>query len=689
MTMSKSDFLLEIGLEEIPARFILDASKQLSQKLEELLQKQNIAYGEVKSYSTPRRLAVFIKDVANKQADIHEEVKGPAKKIAVDENGNWTKAAIGFTKGQGKTVDDIYFKEVGGVEYVFVEKHIHGQNTIDCLTDLKDLITSIHFPISMRWGNFDLRYIRPIRWIVALFGEQVINLQIANVRSGNVSYGHRFLGKEITIQTPQQYKTLLEEQFVIVDYAERKQRILKEIHSLEEENQWQIPIDPELLEEVTNLVEYPTVLYGTFEKEFLKLPKEVLITSMKDHQRYFPVMDQAGNLLNYFITVRNGNDYRIENVKKGNEKVIRARLQDAVFFYEEDQKVSVGTYVNKLEKVLYHDEIGSYKDKLNRIKAIATFITNELKVPEEVQKNTLRAAEICKFDLVTAMVDEFTDLQGVIGEYYAKNAGENEVVAKAINEHYMPRHADGELPQSDVGAIVAISDKLDTLASFFAIQRIPTGSQDPYSLRRQATGVVQILANKGWKIDFSKLLKEAIRLTESFAKESMAKIYDDLLHFFKLRFKHLLQEKGIRYDIIDAVLQAPITSVESLIHKSHYLNQVKETPNFKEEVEALSRVVNLANKAETVVQIQAELFENDTEVNLYNQFMDIAQKFYEENIEEQYQLLVNLKPAITDFFDHTMVMADDEKVRNNRLSLLKKLGDLILSYAHFPTILVK
>ena len=687
--MSKSDFLLEIGLEEIPARFILDASKQLSQKLEELLQKQNIAYGEVKSYSTPRRLAVFIKDVANKQADIHEEVKGPAKKIAVDENGNWTKAAIGFTKGQGKTVDDIYFKEVGGVEYVFVEKHIHGQNTIDCLTDLKDLITSIHFPISMRWGNFDLRYIRPIRWIVALFGEQVINLQIANVRSGNVSYGHRFLGKEITIQTPQQYKTLLEEQFVIVDYAERKQRILKEIHSLEEENQWQIPIDPELLEEVTNLVEYPTVLYGTFEKEFLKLPKEVLITSMKDHQRYFPVMDQAGNLLNYFITVRNGNDYRIENVKKGNEKVIRARLQDAVFFYEEDQKVSVGTYVNKLEKVLYHDEIGSYKDKLNRIKAIATFITNELKVPEEVQKNTLRAAEICKFDLVTAMVDEFTDLQGVIGEYYAKNAGENEVVAKAINEHYMPRHADGELPQSDVGAIVAISDKLDTLASFFAIQRIPTGSQDPYSLRRQATGVVQILANKGWKIDFSKLLKEAIRLTESFAKESMAKIYDDLLHFFKLRFKHLLQEKGIRYDIIDAVLQAPITSVESLIHKSHYLNQVKETPNFKEEVEALSRVVNLANKAETVVQIQAELFENDTEVNLYNQFMDIAQKFYEENIEEQYQLLVNLKPAITDFFDHTMVMADDEKVRNNRLSLLKKLGDLILSYAHFPTILVK
>ena len=339
MKMSKSDFLLEIGMEEIPARYILDASQQLSSKLQNLLKEQNIAFGKVHAFSTPRRLAVLIEEVSEKQEDIHEEVKGPAKKIAQDENGNWTKAAIGFTKGQGKTVEDIYFKEIGGVEYVHVEKHIKGQNTIDILSNLAELITRITFPKNMKWGEYELRYIRPIRWMVALFGEEVLDIEITDVKAGNTTLGHRFLGKTAVVRKPQEYKAVLEDQYVMVDYEERKSLIEKQIHELENEKGWQIPVDSRLLEEVTNLVEYPTVLFGSFEEEFLKVPKEVLVTSMKDHQRYFPVVDKNGHLLNYFVTVRNGNSDDIDNVRKGNEKVIRARLQDAVFFYDEDHKV--------------------------------------------------------------------------------------------------------------------------------------------------------------------------------------------------------------------------------------------------------------------------------------------------------------------------------------------------------------
>ena len=319
-----------------------------------------------------------------------------------------------------------------------------------------------------------------------------------------------------------------------------------------------IPVDSQLLEEVTNLVEYPTILSGTFSAEFLRLPKEVLITTMKEHQRYFPVTDREGRLLNYFVTFRNGNADHIENVRKGNEKVIRARLQDAVFFYDEDQKLSIDEALQKLQKVVYHDEIGSYKDKVNHIKSLSRYILEQLNISGEVYTDTLRAAEICKFDLVTLMVDEFPELEGLMGAEYALIHGENRNVAKAINEHYMPRHADAELPETTAGSIVSIADKLDTIASFFAIGLIPSGSQDPYSLRRQATGVVQILLKNGWNIDFTKLVEKSVHQTKEFAKRSLEEIFQDVMDFFKLRFKYLLSEKGIRYDIIDAVLESPI-----------------------------------------------------------------------------------------------------------------------------------
>ncbi|MEC5270621.1 glycine--tRNA ligase subunit beta [Caldifermentibacillus hisashii] len=687
--MNKSDLLLEIGLEEIPARFVLDAANQLADRVRELLTEQHIGFGKIHVYSTPRRLAVLVEEVNEKQDDLHEEVKGPAKKIALDENGNWTKAAAGFTRGQGKTVDDIYFKEIDGTEYVHVAKHIQGRNTMDVLINLKEVITGLSFPKNMRWADFDLRYIRPIRWIIALYGSQILPIEITNVKASNKTYGHRFLGQEIVIREPKEYKTVLLAQHVMVDYEERKAMILEQIHQLENEKNWHVPIDPDLLDEVSNLVEYPTVLFGSFEKEYLQLPEEVLITTMKEHQRYFPVKDESGRLLNYFITVRNGDANHLDNVRRGNEKVIRARLQDAVFFYEEDQKLSINDAINKLEKVVYHDQIGTYKEKLQRIKSLSQYILQQLPVSKEMQEHTLRAAEICKFDLVTQMVDEFPELQGIMGEKYAVIHGENPLVAKAINEHYMPKNADGELPETEAGAVVSIADKLDTIASIFSIGLIPSGSQDPYSLRRQATGVVQILANKGWNIDFTALLKESIKQTVKFSKRNEQEVFADMFSFFQLRFKHLLAEKGIRYDIVDAVLEAPIRDVKSLIEKAAILDHKKEEAGFKENVEALSRVINITKKFEEAIEIDPGLFENETESQLYEAYQQMKSQLYETDPEQYYQLLVRLKNPINQFFDQTMVMVDAEQIRNNRLSLLKSLSNLIGGFAQFSMIIVK
>lgn len=689
MNMNKSDLLLEIGLEEIPARFVLDAANQLADRVRELLTEQHIGFGKIHVYSTPRRLAVLVEEVNEKQDDLHEEVKGPAKKIALDENGNWTKAAAGFTRGQGKTVDDIYFKEIDGTEYVHVAKHIQGRNTMDVLINLKEVITGLSFPKNMRWADFDLRYIRPIRWIIALYGSQILPIEITNVKASNKTYGHRFLGQEIVIRESKEYKTALLAQHVMVDYEERKAMILEQIHQLENEKNWHVPIDPDLLDEVSNLVEYPTVLFGSFEKEYLQLPEEVLITTMKEHQRYFPVKDESGRLLNYFITVRNGDANHLDNVRRGNEKVIRARLQDAVFFYEEDQKLSINDAINKLEKVVYHDQIGTYKEKLQRIKSLSQYILQQLPVSKEMQEHTLRAAEICKFDLVTQMVDEFPELQGIMGEKYAVIHGENPLVAKAINEHYMPKNADGELPETEAGAVVSIADKLDTIASIFSIGLIPSGSQDPYSLRRQATGVVQILANKGWNIDFTALLKESIKQTVKFSKRNEQEVFADMFSFFQLRFKHLLAEKGIRYDIVDAVLEAPIRDVKSLIEKAAILDHKKEEAGFKENVEALSRVINITKKFEEAIEIDPGLFENETESQLYEAYQQMKSQLYETDPEQYYQLLVRLKNPINQFFDQTMVMVDAEQIRNNRLSLLKSLSNLIGGFAQFSMIIVK
>lgn len=690
--MTKRDLLLEIGLEELPARFVTDSMNQLAAKVGKWLTDKQIDHGEIIPYSTPRRLAVYVKDVSSAQADIYEEAKGPAKKIALDDNGNWTKAAKGFCRGQGVSVDDIYFKELKGVEYVFVKKYIKGQETRTVLPELKKIVTSLTFPKNMRWANNELRFIRPIKWLVALYGTEIIPFSITNVSTGRTTTGHRFLGKNIDLQEPADYEPRLQAEYVIVDPEKRKATITAQINSLAEENNWIVPIDSDLLEEVNNLVEYPTALYGEFEDHFLTLPEEVLVTSMKEHQRYFSVRAENGDLLPYFVTVRNGNDAHLDVVARGNEKVIKARLADAEFFYEEDQRMAINTALDRLKTVVYHEEIGTVIDKMARVRQLTNQLTKILKFSKEEMKDADRAAEICKFDLVSQMVNEFPELQGFMGEKYALLHGENNRVAKAIDEHYQPRHADDCPPETNVGAVLSVADKLDTIVSFFAIGVTPTGSQDPYALRRQATGIIETLIHKNWNIPLEKLISTSMSLVEDsgICKQDNQKVIEQLINFFKLRMKHTLQERGIRYDIIDALLQGPIGAVTALINRAGVLDRQKAEPAFKGQMEALSRVLNIARNQEKSGQINCELFENNYEQQLFDQYKRVKQQLQLAHSEREfYELLISLQDDINAYFDHTMIMADDGAIRQNRLNQMIELAEIISSFAFFDKIIVK
>jgi glycyl-tRNA synthetase beta chain len=690
--MSKRNLLLEIGLEEMPARFINDSINQLADKIGAWFANKKIEYSELKIFSTPRRLAVLVTDVAESQEDSHEEAKGPAKKIALAEDGTWSKAAQGFTRGQGMAVEDIYFKEINGVEYAHVKKFIEGQDTVNLLPEMQSIITGLTFPKNMRWANEELRYVRPIKWLIAMFGNDVIPFSITGVETGNQTRGHRFLGTEFVLGSPDNYEEELLNQYIIADAEKRKKAIQTQIENIEQENDWVIPVDEELLDEVTNLVEYPTALYGRFEEEFLEIPEEVLITSMKEHQRYFPVKSKNGELLPYFVTVRNGDHQHLEKVSRGNEKVLRARLADAAFFYKEDQKLAIDDALAKLKNIVYHEEIGTVAEKSSRVRMLANLISERLELDKETQTAVDRTAEISKFDLVTQMVYEFPELQGIMGEKYAMQKGETPAVAKAINEHYMPRNAEDGTAESDAGAVVAISEKLDTICSFFAIGVIPSGSQDPYALRRQATGIVQTLVNKKWTISLELLIGLSLNLINEagILKRANEEVFHDLTHFFGLRVKHLLQEQGIRYDLIDATLGSGLRDIPGLLDKAHVLQEEKDEDGFKESIEALSRVLNIASKAEVVGDIDEDLFENEQEKLLYVKFLDAA-KQEEEGItaEAFYQLLASFKVEINKYFEHTMVMADNLEVRENRLNQMAMLATLITKFAKVNDINVK
>lgn len=688
--MSK-ELLIEIGLEEMPARFVTQSMNQLAERTTAFLTNHNISFGAAAVFSTPRRLAVIIRDVADTQADINEEAKGPARKIAQTENGEWSKAAIGFAKGQGMSVDDIFFKEIKGVEYAHVQKFVKGQETATLLPALKDVILAMTFGKNMRWGSNDIRYVRPIKWIAALFGSDVISFEAANVQSGRQSAGHRFLGHTVEIAAPSDYEAALEREFVIADPAKRRDLILAGLKELEQQNGWSIPVDEDLLEEVNNLVEYPTALSGSFSEDFLALPEEVLVTSMKEHQRYFPVKNAEGALLPHFVTVRNGNSHAIETVARGNEKVLRARLADADFFYKEDQKTPIADSLKKLEKIVYHEKIGLLSEKVSRIQSLTNQLAEMTGVSADVQADADRAAAICKFDLVTQMVYEFPELQGVMGEKYARQKGEREAVAKAVNEHYMPRSADDSVAPSEAGALVSIADKLDTIAACFAVGIIPTGSQDPYALRRQAAGIVQTLMYHKWNVTLNDIIAAAVASVTAagIGDKEAAALQSDISAFFAMRVNYILQEKGIRHDIIDAVT-AKSGLLSDMEETAGVLMAHSQNADFKEIIEALSRVINIAKKADGTAAVDEAKFENEQETALYEAVQFLETALAEElSAEEQFTALASLQPVINHYFEHTMVMTDDEALKANRLAVMNKLAVLIKEFADVTAVLVK
>lgn len=670
------NLLVELGLEELPAYVVTPSEKQLGDRMAAFLKEKRLAFEGIQTFSTPRRLAVRVLGLADAQTDLTEDFKGPSKKIALDADGNFTKAAQGFVRGKGLTTDDIEFREVKGEEYVYVTKHEAGKAAKEVLVDIPEILSAMTFPVNMHWANNTFEYIRPVHTLTVLLDDEALDLDFLDIHSGRVSRGHRFLGHETEIATADSYEEDLRKVFVIADAKERQDMIVNQIKAIEKAQNVRVEIDDELLNEVLNLVEYPTAFMGSFDTKYLEVPEEVLVTSMKNHQRYFVVRDLDGNLMPNFISVRNGNEKHIENVIKGNEKVLVARLEDGEFFWREDQKLNIADLVAKLDNVTFHEKIGSLSEHMKRSKVIAAYLAEKAGASAEESKALARAAEIYKFDLLTGMVGEFDELQGIMGEKYALLAGEDAAVATAIREHYLPNSADGDLPETKVGALLALADKLDTILSFFSVGLIPSGSNDPYALRRATAGVVRIMDAFGLKIPMDELVDNLYALSfDSLTYEHKAEVMD----FIRARVEKMMN-KSVSKDIKEAVLAGSNFVVAEMLEAADTLVEASKAEGYKAAVESLSRVFNLAEKAQAGVAVDANLFENDEEKALAQAAADLN---LAGSASDKLAQLFALSSVIDKFFDNTMVMVDNEAVKNNRLAILAELTAKASSVAAF------
>ena len=691
--MTKS-LLLEIGLEELPAQYVRTSSEQLATRVEDFFKQENLSFESVEAFATPRRLAVRVNGLEEDQDDRVEIFKGPSLAIA-QKDGAWTKAAEGFVRGKGLTTDDIYVETIKDVDYIHVKQLLKGKSTKEVVKNLSSVITDMKFPVTMRWAAHTFEYLRPIHWIVALYGEEVIEeIQVLDVKAGRVSRGHRFLGKDTEIASPEQYEQALAAQFVIVNQDERKALVRKQIEELAAKNAWTVPIDEELLEEVSSILEYPTAFAGTFDEKYLVVPEPVLVTSMKEHQRYFVVYNAKGELQPYFISARNGNDYMIENVAKGNQKVLTARLEDALFFYEEDKKVPMTAFLKKLETLNFHAKIGSMTEKMNRVQLLVGRIASELNVDAKDIQTAQRAAAIYKFDLVTNMVGEFPELQGIMGEIYAKNYGETPEVARAIREHYMPISADGELPSSVPGALLAIADKLDTFLSFTAAGMLPTGSNDPYALRRQVMGLVQIVEAFDWHLEIEEFAKLLLGLDYAeFLEDKKEDVQAFVLGFIRERLAQRMTTVTKRHDIIEAVLNSNSKSVPEQMKAVAVLEKEVSNAAIKDITEALNRVINISSKGFAEARHSSEYsidkVETESERQLVESIATLRKDFENYSAQEKLAAFASITPKIHEFFNENMVMVDNEEIRTNRLRFLRELALMILEFADFTELIVK
>lgn len=664
------DLLFEIGAEEIPAGFMPNILGQLKTLAETKLNDAHLPFESIATYGTPRRLALIVKGLTDTSAEISERHKGPSASIAYDADGNPTKAAIGFARGKGLDVADLVIED----GYIYAETKTAGVPAKDIVTDmLPQLITGLNFPKSMHWGNLDAKFVRPVRWLVALLDEEVIPVEFATVKSGNVTRGHRFLGAdEITIKNAASYVDTLKENFVMVDQDARRELISKQLHDIAASKNASIVWDDDLLEEINYLVEWPTALCGGFEESYLALPDAAIITPMKDHQRYFPLVDQDGKLLPMFLTVRNGSDHSIEVVQAGNERVLRARLDDAKFFFNEDRKKPLIDRQDGLTKIVFQEGLGNLADKTERLLTLGRVFSEECELHEDARVVLERATELAKTDLTTGMVTEFTELQGVMGKEYALLDGESPEVAEAIFEQYLPRFAGDVLPQTEAGKVLSIIDKIDNIVATFSRGLIPTGSQDPYALRRQTIGILNILLNSEWNISLRPIIVESMNLLNVPA-DKQDELLGQVEEFITLRLKNIFLDREVPHHVIDLLLsnnELSVADAEGLV-KALLANRIDENVEL---VQAFTRMYNLV-KDVTYTGVDESLLKEEAERALY----EAATKASEASIDawdnNDYDAVVavpaTLVPVINTFFEDVMVMDKDESIKANRLQLVR------------------
>jgi len=685
------DLLIEIGTEEIPARFIPPVLEEMRISFQKRLEQERIAVGDIKTMGTPRRLALLAADLAPRQAESTTEVIGPPQAVAYDAAGQPTPAALGFARAQGVVVKDLVVVETEKGPYLAVKKHTAGLPTTDRLQEiLPEWILGLSFPKSMRWGSLNITFARPIHWLVALCGEEVIPFTIGDIASGAVTYGHRFQAPQaipLRSAAAADYLAALRQAHVLVDPDERRAALLAQLEEAARSVQGQIVPNPELLQENTFLVEHPNVTLGSFEERFLQLPDEVLITSMREHQRYFSLRDSQGRLLPHFIAVNNTLARDPVVVQQGHERVLRARLSDAMFFFQEDRKVPLDTWVEELKGVVYHSLLGTSYDKMTRFRALATYLAERL-LPEKVAK-VQRAATLCKADLVSGMVGEFPSLQGIMGREYARLAGEDPEVAEAIWEHYLPRHAGDQLPTNLVGAMVGMADRLDSICGCFGVGLIPSGAADPYGLRRQALAIINILWEKKFYLDLNAAVQQSLALLQEKLTEPAERTQSEVMEFFRTRLHHLLVGEGLSAEVVEAVLSTSFTDIVEAMQRAQALDEVRRGLDFPALAVAFKRVINIS-RGTPATPVQPELFEQPEEHQLLaaTEAMEeaVAKALPGRDYAAVFKALASLKTPVDKFFDAVLVMTDNLPVRANRLALLVRISQTFLQLADFSRI---
>lgn len=672
------NYLLEIGVEEIPSDYVKNTKIQLRDKFKNLLEENKLSYDEIEIESTPRRFMVLLNNVVENDQAETITVRGPSVKIAFDDDKNPTKALEGFLKGQKASLDDVIIKEQKGEDYIFVEKKEESKSLEEVLREnVYEIVKSISFPRSMRWGGKSIRWARPIRWFVSLLDDKILDFDAEGIAVGNITKGHRSLGSDkIVIEKISDYEEKLKENYVILRGKDRRDIILKGLNSLANQVGGQYMKDEKLLDEVVNIVEYPTALVGEIDNEYLQLPREVITTPMKDHQRYFPILDDKEKLLPYFCLVRNGDDYESQNVIEGNKKVLVARLEDAKFFYNIDTEKKLEDYVSDLENLVFFEGLGNMDQKRQRLVELCQRYQEELNLADDIRQDAIRAAHLAKADLVTKMVVEFTELQGTMGYIYALNSGENQRVATAIKEQYLPKNQNSETPKSMVGILLSIADKMDSIVGLYAIENYVTGSRDPFGLRRAALGIINIILENSIDVDLKKLISEALLVYTE--KNALAFDYDktveECLSFIKDRLKNKLLDDGYRYDIVNSVINTDFTNILKMREKVKAISEFIEEND--DSLSYLIRVNNLAKDTEAK-EIREDLLETDLERDFYKKVINLEEVGLANSAGYKKEL-ENIQATSSignDYLDNTMINVEDDEVKNNRLAMLNSLKE--------------